>query len=449
MTRQSKPTFLARLAIIALVFLCASIAAAPPAASEGPTIAVTQFSNDAGAPQSTIDALSHAAYAALGQGGKYTPVGGGPLQVQSWTGGDLLGSAIDAAQKAGAAEVITTDLQSVSGGTVTYRLSAYRVDPLAPIRSGTFTQSSLSPQALTAGFATNFATLHAPRIASGTVYAVDGNNLKADFGEATGAGLGDVYNVVRDGQKVAQAKVVAIDLNTATLAPENATAGYAPRTGDALVGVAPQPPIPPAAPTNANTFNIFALAVATGAALLAIGHHGQPAGSSGPAPSPTPSTVGGFSVSPGPQSGTPPSESFQFIFSQPVNTAGLTYTTPTFVSYEKTNGGTVTVPAGTPVSILGGPAPSFNTANTTLTINATTLLPGDIIIFSFTSAITSTLGISLAPISIQYTASVARHPLTHAVHVPVQTIVKPVPAKGGSGKAPQPAPQGGHNPTPR
>ena len=145
--RSSTSTLLPRLAAIALVVTCAAIASAPAARGSGPTIAITEFANDAGAPQATLDMLGQAAYAALGQGGKFTPVGGGPLKVKSWTGGDLLASAIDAAQKVGADEIVTADLLNASGGSITYRLSAYRVSPMAFIHSGTFTQSSMTPAA--------------------------------------------------------------------------------------------------------------------------------------------------------------------------------------------------------------------------------------------------------------------------------------------------------------
>jgi hypothetical protein len=406
-----------RLAAVVLVVACAAIASAPAARGSAPTIAVTEFANDAGASQATLDAVGNAAYAALGQGGKYSPVGGGPIKAQSSTGGDLIVSALDAAKKVGAEELITADLLSASGGTITYRLSAYRVDPLAFIRSGTFTQSSMTPASLTAGFATNIATLHAPRTASGTIYSLD-QGVKGDFGEATGAQLGDLYNVVRDGQKVAQAKVVGIDLNSANLEIINATAGYKPKVGDQLVGVGPQPAIPPAAHTGANTFSIWALAAATGAALLALGsNHGQGA-TIGPKPSPTSTIIGGFAVSPTGQSGSPPNESFTFNFSQPVNTSGITFATPTFVSFGKTNGGTVIVPPNTPVTILGGPYPTFSSGNQTLTINATTLLPNDKITFTFNSTIVSTFGVALTPTNVSFTASAARIPAARAHAAP-------------------------------
>lgn len=432
---------LSRLAAFALIFTCAAIAAAPQARGSGPPVAVTEFTNDGGAPASTVTALGNALYAAVDQSGKYTAVGRGPLKVKNQLGGDSIVTALEAAREVHAQEVITTDLISVSGGTITYRLTAYRVDPMAFIRSQIFTQSSLASASLTAGFVTNLSTLHAPRTAVGTIYSVT-DVVKADMGAAAGFSLGEEFNVVRGGQKMAQAKITSIDLNSATISISNAAPGYKPRIGDQLIGIGPQPAIPPAVGHGGTTLSIIGILAATGAALFAIGHHGQPAGA-GPAPSPTGTGGGAFTVTPTNQTGTPPSETFQFTFSKPVNTAGITFTTPTFVSYQKTNGGTVITPAGTPVTNLGGPSPSFSAGNTVLTINATTLNPGDVVTFSFTSAITSTTGSSLIPTNITFHAAIAHHPIpqaqaAHPAPQPQGGVL--VPAPGGGVLKPQPDP---------
>jgi hypothetical protein len=249
---------------------------------------------------------------------------------------------------------------------------------------------------------------------------------------------------------MAEAKVITVDLNSATVEIQNAAAGYKPAIGDQLIGIGTQPAIPPAVRTGANTFSIIGILAATGAALFAIGHHGQPAGA-GPIPSPTSSGAGAFNVSHSGQTGNPPSETFTFTFSQPVNTAAITFSSPTYVSYEKTNGGTVITPAGTPVTFLGGPTPTFGAWNTTLTINATTLNPQDHVIFTFTSAIKSTFGVALTTTNITFFASVAHHP------APQMHRVNPVPPKGGShlpipvpqGGAPKPPPPGGDPKNPR
>jgi hypothetical protein len=441
--RPFKSAILWRLAAVALIFLCAGIASAPAARGSGPPLAVTQFANDAGAPQSTIDAMSNALYSAVDQSGKFTAAGGGPVKVQAWPGGANLASALSEAQKVGAQEVIIGDLLSASGGTVTYRLSAYRVSSIAFIRDNVFTQSSLAPPALTAGFVTNIATLHAPRIASGTIYSLS-PSLIADLGSTAGFNLGEEFNVVRDGQKMAQAKIVSIDLDSATVAISNPVPGYKPLIGDQLIALGPQPAIPPAPKNNASTFNIFALAVATGAALLAIGHHGEPA-NAGPIPSPTASAIGGFMVTPNGQSGAAPAETFIFRFSQPVNipTGGIPYTSNTYLSFSQTRAGVTINPAGTPIGVLGGPTPTFDTSNTIFTIGPTSsslLQTGDLVVFTFTNLWQSTLGVSLTSTTIQFTLSVGHHP---AIFV----NQKPVPDLGGV-LAPVPGPQGGAKPQP-
>jgi len=439
---QSQSAILSRLAAFALIFTSAVVAAAPQARGSGPTLAITEFTNDGGAPASTVSTLGNALYAAIDQSGKYTAVGGGPLKVKNPLGeGDSLVNALDAARQVHADEIITTDLISVTGGTVTYRLSAYRVDPVAFIRSQIFTQSSLAGPALTAGFVTNLSTLHAPRTAVGTIYSVDGG-VKADMGAAAGFSLGDQFNVVRSSQKVAEAKIVSIDLNTATLDIYNASSGYKPQIGDQLVGIGTQPAVPPAARTNANTFSIIGILFATGAALLAVNH---PSAGAPPVPSPTPtSSSAAFTVSFNSKSGTPPSESFIFVFSQTVNTAGIVFTNNTYVSYEKMNGGSVITPAGTPVTNLGGAPPSFNAGNTQLTINSSTLNPGDVLIFTFTSSITSISAAPLLANTLTVTAAFAHHPVPHAARIkqapiPVQDGVLVQPPHGG-GPKPQPVP---------
>ena len=441
--RQSQSAILSRLAAFALIFLCAVVAAAPQARGSGPTLAVTEFTNDGGAPQSTVSALGNALYAAVDQSGKYTAVGGGPLKVTNPLGeGDSLVNSLDAARHVHAEEVITTDLISVTGGTITYRLTAYRVDPVAFIRSQIFTQSSLAGASLTAGFVTNLSTLHAPRTAVGTIYSLDGG-VKADMGAAAGFNLGDQFNVVRSSQKVAQAKIVAIDLNTATLDISNPSPGYKPQIGDQLVGIGTQPAVPPAARSNPNTFSIIGIIFAAGAALLAVGHH---EGKAPPPPSPTPSSSGGtaFAVSYLSKTGSVPSESFLFGFSQTVNTAGVEFTDNRFASYEKMNGGVVITPAGTPVTNLGGSPPSFSSGNTQLTINSTTLNAGDQLFFTFTSMFTSVTGAPLLPNTLTVTAAYAHHPApqVHGVHqvgVPVQGGAPP-PAPHGGAPKPQPQP---------
>jgi hypothetical protein len=404
--------------ILALASL-AGFASSPPVFGSGPAVAVTVFFNQAGAPQGTVSALSQALYDAVGQSGKFTPVGGGPLAVQPAPDGAILGRAVDAAARAGAQEVVVAELVSVSGSNVVYRLSAYRVAPLAFIRSQVFTQSSLASPSLTAGFVNNLATLSEPRAATGTIYSTVGG-VQADLGAVYGFHLGDRFNVMRDGQHVADAQITSITDDSATVTISNPANGYQPRVGDLLVGLQPLPPLNPA-PKTPNTFSILGLVVATGAALLAIGHHGQ-AAPIAPIVLPSPSPTGGtFTVSSGGHNGTAPNETFIFIFSQPVNIAPITFNNVTYVYYIATS---PNVPQS-PVTNLGG-TQTWDPTDTELTITTTSnLAPGQQITFYFTSNITSQTGTALTPNSLTFTASVQRHPAATRMPVHVRPGIHP------------------------
>ena len=63
-----------RLAIVAVIFLTADLASAPPVLGSGPTVAVTAFANGAGASAGTVSALSSALYQSVDQSGKYSSV---------------------------------------------------------------------------------------------------------------------------------------------------------------------------------------------------------------------------------------------------------------------------------------------------------------------------------------------------------------------------------------
>ncbi len=408
-----------RLAGILALASLAGFASSPPVFGSGPPVAVTAFFNQAGAPQATVSALSQALYDAVGQSGKFTPVGGGPLAVRPAPDGAIVGPAVNAAARAGAQEVIVPELVSVSGSNIVYRLSAYRIAPLAFIRTQVFTQSSLAAPSLTAGFVNNLATLDEPRAATGTIYSLVGG-VQADLGSTYGFHLGDRFNVMRDGQHVADAQITSITDDSATVTISNPANGYQPRIGDLLVGLQPLPPVYPA-PRTPNTFSILGLVVATGAALLAIGHHGQAAPISPivlPSPSPT---AGPFSVTSGGQTGTAPNETFIFIFSQPVNIAPIVFYNVTYMYYTATS---PNVPQS-PVTNLDG-TQIWDPTDTQLTITTTAnLAPGQQVTFYFTSKITSQTGTPLTPNSFQFTASVQRHPADMRIPVHVRPGIHP------------------------
>jgi hypothetical protein len=400
-----------RLAVVALIFLIADLASAPPVLGSGPTLAVTEFNNGAGAPASTIDAMSSALYQSVAQSGKFTQVGGGPLKVDPAMDGSLMGPAINAAQNAGANQVVIADLISASGGSLVYRLSAYRIAPLAFIRDQVFSQSSLSAPALAAGFVSNLNTLYEPRTAIGTIYSVD-NGIEADIGAVYGFKLGDEFNVMRDGQKMAQAKLTSIEDDWGTVEIINPVNGYKPQLGDVLVGMQPLPAINPAPRGEPNSFSIIGLLVATGAALLAIGQHGQAAPvSNAPPVSPTPGI--GFTVACGTQVGQgTPSQTFTFIFSQQVNTSSVNFSSPSQLYYT-----TSVSSSQEPLTALGG-TQTFDSTGTILTVTGFSLVPTQGITFSFTSGILSTSGTALTPSSCSFTLSTTHHP-TAGVHIPL------------------------------
>lgn len=419
MTRLFHSAILWRFAIIAFLFLSADLASAPPVLGSGPTVAVTAFRNSVGAPAGTTDAMSSALYQSVDQSGKYSAVGGGPLQVQPALDGSIVGPAIAAASKAGANEVVIGELVSASGGSVVYRLSAYRVAPLMFIRTQVFSQPSLANASLTAGFVTNLATLHEPRSAIGTIYSLE-NGVHADLGSVYGFHLGQQFNVMRNGQKMAQAQINALEDDSATVEITNPTNGYKPQVGDQLVGLEPLPAINPPARGSPNTFTIWGLVVATGAALLAIGHHGGAAApNTGPVTSPSP--IGGFSVTSATQTGVAPNETYTFTFSQPVNTGLVSFANTTDAYYTITS---PPVPAS-PLLNLGGSA-TFDSTSQILTVTTNgTPTTGEQINFFFTSSIQDTLGVALTPGNFSFTASFRHHPLVHA------RPAHPVPAHGG------------------
>jgi hypothetical protein len=400
-----------RLAAVAVIFVIADFAGTPPVLGSGPTLAVTTFQNSAGAPASTLNAMNSALYQSVDQSGKFTAVGGGALSVQPAVDGSELGPSIDAASKANANEVVIGELISASGGSVVYRLSAYRVAPLAFIRSQVFSQTSLANASLAAGFVTNLNTLEAPREAIGTIYAVDGG-VHADLGSVYGFQMGQQFNVMRNGQKMAQAQITGIEEDSATVNITNASNGYTPQVGDVLIGLQPLPALNPPMRGEPNTFSIIGIVAATAAALLAIGHHGQAAAANtGPAPTPTP--ISGFTVSCGTQTGQgTPNQSFEFTFSQPVDTASITFSSPSQIYYT-----TSVSMSQEPLTALGG-TQTFDGTDTILTVTGTDLVPGQMITFFFTDGVLDQASVALSPSSCVYTQSVRRKPAT-ATHVPL------------------------------
>jgi len=426
-----------------------ALASKPPAAlgvATQPTVAVIQFVNGAKAPQTAVSALSNALYQAVQSSGRFTAVGGGPLKVNAAINGDDMTAGLEAGAKAGASEILLGEVLQINRSTVTYRLSAYRVDPLAFIRSQVFSQPNSSTAGLVSGFVTNLSTLHAPRTAVGMIYSVT-DGVHADLGTSTGFSLGQRFNVMRNGTKVAEAQIATIQLNDASMTVSNTTSGYSPAIGDQLVGTEPLPAIAPAPSNRVNTFNPLALLVVAGAALLAIGHHGQPANVV-PAPSPTFTVAPSFSVT-GISTGAPPNPTFVFTFSQPVDTTTVDFATTTFASYQIMHGGIQPNPPA-PLTNLGGAPPTFDGTHTVLTVSSSgTIVFGDQVTFTFTSAIHDIFGDALIPHSQPFGPfSTARHPAAGSQKPgPAPGAPKPQSVTPQAPRAPKPqAPKDPHGP---
>jgi len=262
---------LRRFAAAAIGLFVIGAVAAPetsPARGDGTTnIAVATFENEAGAPPNVVSDLSNAAYKAIASSGKFVAKGGGPLPTGKNVMNDPFVDAMDAAAKVGADQVLLGDVIQMTGGQAYYRLSLYRVAPLTYIGSQIFSQPypQADARAMSAAFASNVATLSAPRQALGTIYSTT-NGVVADTGTESGFSLGDRFNVMRNGRKVAEATITSIRASEASLAISNSAPGYTPALGDELVGLRALPPAIPV-PPGRSTFNAFAFLAAVGGAL--------------------------------------------------------------------------------------------------------------------------------------------------------------------------------------
>jgi hypothetical protein len=438
--------------------------AAPPAMQargDGATsIAVNAFQNEAGAPKNVVSDLSNALYRAVATSGKYSAKGGGPMAYKVNLVDDPFMDALRGAAIAGADELLVGSVVQTSGGQVFYRLALYRVAPVTFIASQVFSQSypPADAQALVAGFGNNVATLSAPRQAVGTIYSlVDG--VRADLGSSEGFSLGERFNVMRGGQKVAEATISAIRENDASLTISNASGSYQPKVGDKLVGLTPLPPALPAPPTR-STFDPLGFMVAVGGVLLAIGHHGQPGTPGGgvAGPSPSPSSVLFTVTSPG-FTETLPTATFTFLFSQLVDNVSQVGIVGNqqyaFITTQPPGSQATTPPEAFSAQ---GPPPTFTTITgpsgpeTQMTFTAQNLVAGEVLNFFFTTTITSTTGQPLAPnqsFTAKMTSTLHRPPnFVPARPGPIAapTLPKPVATPKVPPKVPDPVPHGPHPP---
>ncbi|MBV8171459.1 MAG: hypothetical protein JO219_05975 [Candidatus Eremiobacteraeota bacterium] len=400
----------------ALACIAVSLVPSVPAArGAGEAIAVIAPSNTAGASPQTIAQIGQSIYDGISASGQFDVKGGGPIHVDAASTGDTLTSALAAGSRAQAAQILLTDVLKIADGKVLYRMTTYRISPVAFGRSQVFQQAYpvKDARAFAAQFATDLAALEAPRTYTGTIYAVGPDGVTSDTGSANGFHLGQRFNVVRSGKKVAEAQITQITDANAIVSISNPTPNYQAAVGDLLISQEPGPAIPPAASNSNNgALTLIGLLVGVGAALLALGHHGEAAAVN--CPGPTPSGPGCGTPSPSPSGGSflvsltgvssPNSQTptLTFTFSQPVNTAGITFNTTqfAFVTDQFNPANQVSLQA------LIGSTPTFDPTGTILTVTVVAPLQiGDAYLFNFTSSITSTTAVPLTPNQFRYPSS--------------------------------------------
>jgi len=428
--------------------------AGPARGDAVPSVAVDTFENEAGAPAKVVSDLSNAAYRAVASSGKFVAKGGAPIPMHSTLTADPFMDAMQSAAKIGADEALLGSVVQIGGGQVYYRLALYRVAPMAFIGSQIFSQPYPpgDAQALSASLSSNLATLSAPRQALGTIYSVVDGPI-ADVGTEDGFSLGDRFNVMRNGQKVAEATISSIRDDEASLTISNPAAGYSPAMGDRLVGLRALPPVLPA-PPNKSSFSALGFLAAVGGALLAIGHHGQPGvpggGSGTPAPTGSP-----FSVVPQAAQVNLPSVTFPFIFTNPLSVTSEN-NIPAFISYVQVNTQLPASQATSPPETLAQfcncqvlfsstTGPTGN-PETLMTLTATNLVAQETIFFNFFPTITDITGNTLAQPAffVAGPLSIFRHPF------PLHVVVGPgSPGVGAPGGGRKPVVLPGKPPVPK
>lgn len=439
--------------IIGLAIIAAVAApASAPARGDGTTaIAVESFSNEAGATGTVASDLSAAAYRAISSTSGFSPRGGGPLGYPTTLTDDPFMGALSAAAKVGADELLLGSVIQSSGGQVYYRLSLYRVAPMAFISSQVFSQAYPGSGALASGISSNLSALAAGHRGTGTIYSTT-DGAAADLGSEEGFSVGDTFTVTRNGQRMADATISSITDDEAKLSFSNTVSGYQPAVGDALTSNRTLPPLPPAPPAH-STFNVFALLAAAGGALLAIGHHGQPGAFCATCVAPSPSS-GTFSITGFTPNGQPPSGSIIFDFSQAVSSSSQTSISgdPNFAFFVIQPGGVGATTPPAPLSQFG--AVTFDVTGTVMTLGEggpVGLVPGDKYQVTFTNLITSILGSALIPSQTPFQSfSIFHHSgSVHRTKGPVQPPPG-IPGKPGSGpKPPAPKPPPANPPLPQ
>ena len=419
MLRLFRMTNVSRALTVIVAIACVALILTPPlpqARGAGSTsIAVIEPENTAHLPASVIDQMARALYDGVVSTGHYDVKGGGPIKVEAAGTGDVFVAALGAASRAGADHVLITDVLTVANGKVLYRMSVYQVAPVTFIRSQVFSQPfpPTDPRVLATQFAANVATLEAPRTYTGVIYALQ-PALTSDTGSNDGFHLGQRFNVVRNGKKVAEAQIVGLAEGSATVDILNPSPGYQVQINDLLISQEQGPAVPAAPSGNNAALTVIGVLVGVAAGLIAINNSAHQAPSvQCPPPTPSgancsapPTGAGSFTVSATGQTGAPNQPTLQFTFSQPVLGA-LTFpfggTTQLYMTSQVGIAGAPTPPQ--PIAGFAGATGSFDATGTVMTITTTGVLtPGNVYFIVFTSAIRSTSGTALTFTSFRYPA---------------------------------------------
>lgn len=471
MNRFFRLRSLSRALAVLTALACIAVIAVPavrPARGEGAVkLAIVAPENSGNVSQAILAQIGQAMYDGVAATGRYEVRGNGTLKVTPAIGtGDVLSAALAAAENAGADQVLVSDVVQVASGKVLYRMSIYKVNPVTFGRSQVFQQPfpPSNPRVFSSQFGSDLAALEAPRTNTGTIYSVT-QGIITDTGSAEGFHLGQRFNVVRGGKKVAEAQIVTITEINASVEILNPSAGYKADVGDLLISQEPGPAIPVSNSGGGSNTALGFIGVLAGvaAAVLAIGHHGSGATLLCPPPTPTgpgcatsmPTTGATFVVTETNQTGAPLMPVFTFTFSQPVlnaSTFDFADTTNVYVQ-DQINGS----PPGAPMPIagLGGANASFDASGTVLTVTVTgSLSSNNAYYIVFTNNIHSTTGSTLVFTTIRYPLSGflshATRPLTGGA--PPNPVSPGNGANGGNngngGKGPQPHQPPGNGPHP-
>jgi hypothetical protein len=476
-------TMMSRALAVLAALACTAVAIIPgvPAARGAGAVAIAVITpeNTGGVTPAVLSQVGQAIYDGVVASGRYDVKGGGPLKIQLASDGDALAAGLSAGSRAEADQVLISDVLKIANGKILYRMTIYKINPVTFGRSQVFQQPfpPTDPHVFSSQFGSDLATLEAPRTNTGIIYAVEASGVLADTSAANGFHLGQRFNVVRSGKKVAEAQISGITDVNATIEILNPTPSYRPEVGDLLISQEPGPAIPvnnTMVKSGGNgALDIIALLVGAGAALLAIGHQGNPAplncppptpsGSSCVSPSPTGTGVGTFTVVQTSVGGSLDQPTFTFTFSKPVQGAAgfnFTNTNQAYVLDQIPPN-----PAGPPGPISGfggaGATASFDSTGMVMSINVSGVLPvGHVYFINFAASILATDSTALTPASFRYPGAGTTSSLIHPMPgVKANTPVSNPNGGNGGGnngnsgsggnnnpKGPQPQPGGGHQP---